>query len=143
MSSRQRFQKRYIFAKNLSKAVKYLFSLHYWNYLLFCCRWYTKIIEVNLFKNYIYWSIAVGTSCYFLSDISFLAILPAILGDIGTQTTDIAVMMTVHFGFDLFGRICYSLLNLKYRTRNRIIYFVGAVLTVVCRISKYWNWFLI
>lgn len=82
----------------------------------------------------------MGLASAFFSDIAFIALIPALLGDVGFTSSDIAFMMTVHFGCDLAGRLCYSLLNIIYSTKNRYVYYTGAFVTALFRIRKYYNW---
>lgn len=97
----------------------------------------SQLIEVSLLKNKIYWSVAIGATSVFLSDLAFLALTPAILGDIGFTRSDVSVMMTVHLGCDLAGRISYSVLNIFHKTRNRYVYWIGACTTFMFRICEY------
>lgn len=95
----------------------------------------SKIIDFSLLKSFTYWSVSIGASSAFISDIGFVAMIPGLLGDIGVKTSDIVVMMTVHFGCDLAGRILYSLINVFYITRNRYVYYIGVLLTAIFRIG--------
>lgn len=79
----------------------------------------------------------MGLCAAIISDVFFVALVPAFLDDLQFSRSEIVIVMSVHFGSDLAGRIIYSLVNVCYRTRNRNIFYIGAVVTVIFRISAY------
>lgn len=81
----------------------------------------------------------VGLATTFCSDVSFIALIPVLLGDINFSNKDIAFMMTVFFGCDLGTRILYSVINAFYRIKSRYIYLIGTVLSALMRIGKLIN----
>lgn len=82
-------------------------------------------------------AVNIGLSTSFAADVSFVALIPVLLGEINFSTQEIAFMMTVFFASDLGARILYSIINTFYRPRSRYVYFFGTVLSAIMRIGKF------
>lgn len=96
----------------------------------------STIIDLDLITSYKYWSVIIGLAFEFCSDLSFIALIPALLSGIGFPSSVIPGMMTTYFVFDLGGRFSYALINVFYKTRNRYVFMSGALVTAILRASK-------
>lgn len=82
-------------------------------------------------------AINIGLSTSFAADVSFVALIPVLLGEINFSTEEIAFMMTVFFASDLGARILYSIINTFYTPKSRHVYLAGSVLSAIVRTSKF------
>lgn len=80
-----------------------------------------------------YLNVALGLGLVLVSDISFISIVPVLLGNGGFVPQDIATLMSVFFAMDLASRILLTLVSFKVTYSNRIVFLVGSALVALAR----------
>lgn len=81
-------------------------------------------------------AVNIGLSSAYCSDVSFIALIPVLLGDLNFSTKEIASMMTLFFACDVGARVLFSIMSAFYRVRNKYVYLFGTVFSVIFRIGK-------
>lgn len=94
-----------------------------------------KKLDLVLFKDLSYISLAVGASMAMTSDILFISIIPVILTSYGYEDSDKTLMLTVFFVADLVGRVSLSVVNGFFTLWNRYVVLAGAIVSTIFRIG--------
>lgn len=93
-------------------------------------------IDLSLLKSAKYVNISVGLALCFAGDITFISIVPMILGNLGFSPQQIGTMMAVFFGCDFVARILLTVISSVVRFRSRVLFLFAAGLTVMARTGK-------
>ncbi|CAH1114505.1 unnamed protein product [Psylliodes chrysocephalus] len=93
-----------------------------------------KTSTLSLLKSPKFLNIVIGCAICFSSDNLFIGLIRLVLNDLGFNILDIATMSMVHFACDLVSRIIYVVVSALYPIKNRYVFFVGTLVTIVFRI---------
>ncbi|XP_066249240.1 monocarboxylate transporter 7-like [Euwallacea similis] len=92
-------------------------------------------LDFHLLKSPKYLNITFGLGLAFIGDINFITIVPMILTNQGFTSQDIAFMLAVLFGCDLFSRILLTIVSYFITFRSRLLFLVTAALVAITRIA--------
>ncbi|CAG9858993.1 unnamed protein product, partial [Phyllotreta striolata] len=88
-----------------------------------------------LLKSPKFINIVLGTALGFACDNLFVGVIRLTLNNLKFSDYEIARMSMVHFGCDLIARIIYAIASAYCSIRNRYVFYVGTLITVIFRIA--------
>ncbi|XP_067000668.2 monocarboxylate transporter 13 isoform X2 [Anabrus simplex] len=95
-------------------------------------RWIVELFDLSLLKDPVYINITIGVCFTNLSDITFFALEPIYLEQIlGFTKAAISIVIAIGAAGDLLARVFLIFVSCGLSYRNRLIFFLGAVGTVV------------
>jgi cyanate permease len=84
----------------------------------------------------VYVNIAIGTSVSFFADVTFCTLFPLVVLSLGYSKADSALCISILSAADILGRLCVTLIGaLCPRISSRILFFAGAVMSVIGRMG--------
>ncbi|XP_060535806.1 monocarboxylate transporter 7-like isoform X2 [Cylas formicarius] len=96
---------------------------------------FANSMDMSLFKDVRYVNISLGLALCYTADIAFFPIIPLVLGNIGFNSQDIALMMFVYFASDLVARISLSVLSGFVHVKSRYLVLGGAIFSAIFRFA--------
>ena len=101
-------------------------------------KWDTVVdfLDLTLLKDMVYLNIAIGISLVNYSDVAFFTFQPLYLFNIGYSSSDIALIIAIGAGADLFSRVFLVIFSAFLEVKARYVYLAGVILTIFSRIGE-------
>lgn len=90
-------------------------------------------MDLELFKDPVYINISFGLALSFTSDLSFIAIFPLILVNLGFDHSQVTTIMTIYFASDLVSRILLTVVSGVMKIKNRHLFLGGTLFSSALR----------
>ncbi|XP_066994370.2 monocarboxylate transporter 7 isoform X2 [Anabrus simplex] len=91
-------------------------------------------LDLGLLKDPVYTNLALGVSCAYYSDFTFITLFPLFMFSLGFTMSETALCIAVGAACDLAGRIVFSMLGAWTSIRSRTVFLIGAICMVLGRV---------
>jgi hypothetical protein len=93
-------------------------------------------LDLRLLLDPVYVNIAIGIGISFCADITYCALFPLVVLNLGFSTADSAICISILTAADIFGRLSVALIGaFSPQVSSRALFMAGAVTSVAGRAS--------